>query len=263
MQSSVVFQNVSKVYDEQGFPYTALDGINLEVASEEILCLVGPSGCGKTSLLNMAAGFDSPSEGRILVAGKEVKRPHSDCGVAFQADAVFPWMTVAKNVGFGLRWNRTPPADRESIIRHYLRLVDLEAFEDRWPRELSGGMRKRVDLARVFAGAAPILLLDEPFGSLDVLTKADMQRVLLDVWRADRKTILFITHDIEEAIFLGHRVVVLSKSPGRVLRTFTVPFSLDERQEQLKLEPRFIALRRAIIDVLAAGDGSPSISEIS
>lgn len=247
MRTALKFEHVIKLYDAGAKdPLVAVRDVNLDLEEGEICCLIGPSGCGKTTLLNLAAGFVPVTSGRVLVDGVEVVGPHSRCGVAFQADAVFPWMTVIDNVAYGLKWNGTPPNQRTAVARTYLERVGLTAYANRWPRQLSGGMRKRVDLARAFAFNPPILLLDEPFGSLDVLTKEEVQQVLLNVWRTDRKTIMFVTHDVEEAVYLGQRIAVMSRRPGRIQRIFQVPFSLDERAPDLKTSARFVEVRRAV-----------------
>lgn len=261
MQAALRFEHVTKRYELDGGGSTiALLDIDLHVNREEIFCLVGPSGCGKSTLLNLAAGFVPVTTGQVIVEGEPVTHAHSRCGFSFQADAVFPWMTVAANVGYGLRWNGTAPDRRGDIVGTYLNRVGLAGFAERWPRELSGGMRKRVDLARAFAFDPPILLLDEPFGSLDALTKEEMQELLLEIWRTDRKTVLFVTHDVEEAVFLGERVGVMSPRPGRIHEVFAVPFGLDERTVAMKVSPEFVAIRRAVLAALAKARGASESS---
>jgi NitT/TauT family transport system ATP-binding protein len=188
----------------------------------------------------------------VLIDGVPVEESRARCGFTFQTDAVFPWMTVAGNVGYGLRWSGRSPQQRRVVVDHYLQRVGLTGFADHWPRELSGGMRKRVDLARAFAVDPPVLLLDEPFGSLDSLTRVQMQHLLLEVWRTDRKTLMLVTHDVEEALFLGEKVAVMSNRPARVTRVISVPFSAEDRVADLKLAPEFIALRRELLATLGA-----------
>lgn len=251
MPLALTFDRVTKEYARDAAePAQVLREISLEIEAQEIFCIVGPSGCGKTTLINIAAGFIPATSGGVLIEERIVDGPQSRCGFTFQADAVFPWMTVAGNVGYGLRWNGTPPEHRRAIVDGYLQRVGLASFAEHWPRELSGGMRKRVDLARAFAVDPPVLFLDEPFGSLDVLTKEEMQQLLLDIWRSDRKTVLFVTHDVEEAVFLGHRVAVMSPSPGHIQEIFPIPFSLEERVPDLKLSSSFVAVRRDVLAVL-------------
>jgi NitT/TauT family transport system ATP-binding protein len=194
----------------------ALDGIDLEIADDEFLTVLGPSGCGKTTLLNVVAGFEEASGGEVRVDGEAVLKPGPDRGVVFQEYALFPWLTVEQNIEFGLRERRVPRAKRKARVRQQIASVGLSGFEQRYPQELSGGMRQRVALARVLVNDPKILLMDEPFAALDAQTRSIMQRELLRVWSADRRTAIFITHNIEEAILLGDRVVVMTARPGRI-----------------------------------------------
>lgn len=194
----------------------ALDGIDLEIGDDEFLTVLGPSGCGKTTLLNIVAGFEGASGGEVQVDGEVVLKPGPDRGVVFQEYALFPWLTVAQNVEFGLRERRVPKAQRRARVRQQIASVGLSGFEQRYPQELSGGMRQRVALARVLVNHPRILLMDEPFAALDAQTRTMMQQELLRVWSAERRTAIFITHNIEEAILLGDRVVVMTARPGRV-----------------------------------------------
>jgi NitT/TauT family transport system ATP-binding protein len=194
----------------------ALDGIDLEIGDDEFLTVLGPSGCGKTTLLNIVAGFEGASGGEVQVDGEVVLKPGPDRGVVFQEYALFPWLTVAQNVEFGLRERRVPKAHRRARVRQQIASVGLSGFEQRYPQELSGGMRQRVALARVLVNHPRILLMDEPFAALDAQTRTMMQQELLRVWSAERRTAIFITHNIEEAILLGDRVVVMTARPGRV-----------------------------------------------
>ena len=194
----------------------ALDGIDLEIADDEFLTVLGPSGCGKTTLLNVVAGFETASGGEVRVDGEVVLKPGPDRGVVFQEYALFPWLTVEQNIEFGLRERRVPRAKRKARVRQQIASVGLSGFEQRYPQELSGGMRQRVALARVLVNDPKILLMDEPFAALDAQTRSIMQQELLRVWSADRRTAIFITHNIEEAILLGDRVVVMTARPGRI-----------------------------------------------
>jgi ABC-type nitrate/sulfonate/bicarbonate transport system ATPase subunit len=221
----------------------------MDVPNGHIVSLVGPSGCGKTTVINVIAGFMKPTSGRVLVDSREVSGPVSHCGVVFQADSVFPWMTVEQNVAYGLKMNGHAATDITNAVEKYVELVGLTEFIHRWPRELSGGMRKRVDLARAYAFNPRILLMDEPFGSLDVLTKEEMQSLLLEIWQTERKTVLFVTHDVEEALFLGHHVAVMTSRPGSIKQTFEVPFPMP-RMPSLKFEPEFLDLRRRVVEAL-------------
>jgi NitT/TauT family transport system ATP-binding protein len=194
----------------------ALDGIDLDIADDEFLTVLGPSGCGKTTLLNVVAGFEEASGGEVRVDGEAVLRPGPDRGVVFQEYALFPWLTVEQNIEFGLRERRVPRAKRKARVRQQIASVGLSGFGQRYPQELSGGMRQRVALARVLVNDPKILLMDEPFAALDAQTRSIMQQELLRVWSADRRTAIFITHNIEEAILLGDRVVVMTARPGRI-----------------------------------------------
>jgi NitT/TauT family transport system ATP-binding protein len=195
---------------------TALDGINLDIADDEFLTILGPSGCGKTTLLNIVAGFDQASSGEVLLDDEPICGPGPDRGVVFQDYALFPWLTVEQNVEFGPRERGTPKAERRVRVAKQIVSVGLSGFERRYPQELSGGMRQRVALARVLINDPKILLMDEPFAALDAQTRTIMQHELLRVWSAERRTALFITHNIEEAILLGDRVVVMTARPGRI-----------------------------------------------
>jgi NitT/TauT family transport system ATP-binding protein len=194
----------------------ALDGIDLEIGDNEFLTVLGPSGCGKTTLLNIVASFETATGGEVRVDGEPVRKPGPDRGVVFQEYALFPWLTVQQNVEFGLRERGTPRSERKERVRLQIASVGLSGFERRYPHELSGGMRQRVALARVLVNDPKILLMDEPFAALDAQTRSMMQQELLGVWSAERRTAIFITHNIEEAILLGDRVVVMTARPGRI-----------------------------------------------
>lgn len=251
-QPKISLKNVTKSYGVRSNECTAVANLNLEVYENEILCLVGPSGCGKTTIINLIAGFIQATSGAILIDDKAVSGPNGTCGVVFQADSVFPWMTVAQNIGYGLRFNDTPQFEREILVKRYLNLVGLTEFANAWPRELSGGMRKRVDLARAYAFNPQILLLDEPFGSLDVLTKEEMQLLLLKIWQHEKKTVLLVTHDPEEAAFLGQRVAVMTPRPGYIKQIFDVPFGTP-RESSIKLTSQFLDVRREAVAALTSG----------
>jgi NitT/TauT family transport system ATP-binding protein len=194
----------------------ALDRIDLEIGDDEFLTVLGPSGCGKTTLLNIIAGFDRPTGGDVHLDGEAILAPGPERGVVFQEYALFPWLTVEQNIEFGLRERRVPKAQRQPRVREQIASVGLTGFERRYPQELSGGMRQRVAIARALANDPKILLLDEPFAALDAQTRTLMQQELLRVWSAARRTAIFITHNIEEAILLGDRVVVMTARPGRI-----------------------------------------------
>jgi NitT/TauT family transport system ATP-binding protein len=194
----------------------ALDGVDLEIGDDEFLTVLGPSGCGKTTLLNIVAGFEGATGGEVRVDGEAILKPGPDRGVVFQEYALFPWLTVEQNIEFGLRERGVPKAKRRARVRQQIASVGLSGFGQRYPQELSGGMRQRVALARVLVNDPKILLMDEPFAALDAQTRSIMQQELLRVWSAERRTAIFITHNIEEAILLGDRVVVMTARPGRI-----------------------------------------------
>jgi NitT/TauT family transport system ATP-binding protein len=227
----------------------ALDNIDLAVNDKEFVSVIGPSGCGKSTLIFIAAGLLLPSVGSVLHAGAPVRAPDPSRGVIFQADAVFPWLTVAGNVDFGLKRRHLSKDERARRVREYIELVGLSGWERRYPKELSGGMRKRVDIARVFANDPSVLLLDESFGQIDAQTRERLQLELLDLWQTHQKTVLFVTHDIEEALFLADRVIVMSARPGRIISELSVPFRRPRRAD-LKTEEPFQKLRRELSALL-------------
>ncbi|MFN8203725.1 MAG: ABC transporter ATP-binding protein [Solirubrobacteraceae bacterium] len=207
---AIELTDVRKVFElPGGEKVTALDGVSLTVARGEFVCLVGPSGHGKTTLLNVVAGFVQPNEGTVLAAGEPVVGPGPDRGVVFQRDTVFPWRRVADNIGFGLRARGVPKKERERIVREHLCMVGLERYAHAWPKQLSGGMRRRAAIAAVFANDPDVLLMDEPFVGLDHVRRATLYEVLLNLWQRSQRTVLFITHDIDEALALADRIVVM------------------------------------------------------
>jgi len=213
-QAKVRVEGVEVIFDRDGKRTEVLDNINLEVAEGEFLCVLGPSGCGKSTLLNTIAGFLSPTAGRVVIGGEVVSGPDPRRIFVFQERGVFPWLTVEGNIGFGLF--KLPGEERERRIKYYAHLVGLEGFEKAYPQELSGGMKQRLEVARALAVNPDMLLLDEPFGALDSITRLTMRRELLRIWHAEKKTIIFVTHDIEEAVQLADRVVVMSARPARI-----------------------------------------------
>lgn len=222
---NLTISGLSKIYFDPyaGAHVTAILDVSLEVVQGEFVSLVGPSGCGKTTLLNMIAGFIPPSQGAIILDGRSVRGPGPDRGVVFQSFALFPWKTVLENVTFGPKMRGVSREERERIGREYLSLVGLAGAEGRYPAELSGGMQQRVGVARALANRPDILLMDEPFASVDAQTRMTLQEELTRIWQERRPTVLFVTHDVEEAVFLANRVVVLSSAPGRVVAELLVP----------------------------------------
>ena len=223
--SEILISGVHKMFATGERDVVALQDINLSVASGEFVCLLGPSGCGKSSLLNAVAGFSPPTAGSIQVNGRAVSEPGPDRGMVFQEYALFPWMTVAQNIAFGLRIQKKSQEEISAKLDQLLATLNLKDFRDRFPKDLSGGMRQRVAIARVLAIDSPILLMDEPFGALDALTRRTLQDELLRIWQSSGKTILFVTHSIEESIYLADRIIVMTYRPGTIKLDQTVGLS--------------------------------------
>jgi NitT/TauT family transport system ATP-binding protein len=249
MKGSLSVQDVTLTYGKDDKKVLALDGISFEVKPNEFTVIVGPSGCGKSSLLYIAAGLIDASSGSILASGKRVEGPGGDRGMVFQSYTLFPWLTVRQNVEYGPRRKGLPQAERSKIVDHYLDEVGLTAFADHYPKQLSGGMMQRVAIARALANDPDILLMDEPFGALDSQTRHTMQKLLLRVWEHSHKTVAFVTHDIDEAILLGDRVIVMTARPGKLKAVISIDIPRP-RNPDVELEPDFIALKRRIINEL-------------
>ncbi|OYU85942.1 MAG: sulfonate ABC transporter ATP-binding protein [Bradyrhizobiaceae bacterium PARB1] len=247
--SKLVIENVSRVFPavRGGTPTRALEPTNLNVADNDFVTILGPSGCGKSTLLRMVAGLDTPTTGRILLDGKTITGPGADRGMVFQSYTLFPWLTVAENVAFGLRERGISQKERSNIAREWLEKVGLTSFASHFPKQLSGGMQQRTAIARALANDPKMLLLDEPFGALDNQTRALMQELLLGIWERERKTVIFVTHDIEEAIFLASRVVVMSARPGRIKAD--IPVDLPHpRHYTVKTSPAFSDLKARLTE---------------
>lgn len=238
----------------------ALKDVTFSVGEGEFICILGPSGCGKSTLLYILAGLLKPTSGMALLEGRPVEGPGADRAMVFQNDAVFPWLTVEKNIEYGLKLKNMPTSKRKEVVEHYLKLVDLTDARALYPRELSGGMRKRVDLARAFANDPDVLLMDEPFGMLDTMTKEHLQESLIRIWSSAKKIVLFVTHDVEEALFLGDKIVILGPRPGRVYRIIDVPFSRP-RRVGLKLSPDFQQMRRTFLETMGEMIGYGQVKE--
>lgn len=221
---------------------TVLEGVDLDVYEGEFVCLLGPSGCGKSTLLNVIGGFLQPSAGEVRIQGELVRGPDPRRIFVFQERGVFPWLTVEGNIGFGL--HRMSEAERRERVAHYVKMVGLSGFEHAWPHELSGGMKQRVEVARALAANPEVLYLDEPFGALDSITRHSMRSELLRLWESERKTVVFVTHDIEEALQLADRVVVMSAKPGRVRRIVEV----DVPRPRDISSPRYLELRDSLLE---------------
>jgi NitT/TauT family transport system ATP-binding protein len=237
--------------DKRKRTINVIDDLSLSLYDHEFLAVVGASGCGKSTLLNIIAGLLPPQSGKIFLDGREIEGPGLDRTMVFQDDAVFPWFTVHGNVEYGLKISKTKKTERERLVAHYLDLVGLSGCDSMFPRQLSGGMRKRVDVARAVITKPEVLLMDEPFAALDVMTKEKLQEQFLQIWDETRMTVVFVTHDLEEALFMADRVVVMSSHPGRISRIVGVPFDRP-RAKDLKTSVEFQAMRRDLGHVLDA-----------
>ncbi|MBI2493512.1 MAG: ABC transporter ATP-binding protein [Candidatus Rokubacteria bacterium] len=237
---------LGKTYRSRDGEVVALEGVDLAVDTGEFVTIVGPSGCGKSTLLYILAGFLPPNTGTVRVDGQPVRGPGVDRGIVFQEYALFPWLTVFQNLTYGLEMTGVPRGEREETARRYVKLIGLEGFERRFPRELSGGMKQRVAIARTLAYDPDILLLDEPFGALDAQTRELMQDELLRIWEATGKTVVMITHDVSEAVYLSRRVAVMSRRPGRIVREFPVDLDKSQGRERTVLSQRYTDLRNEV-----------------
>ncbi|MDO4766374.1 MAG: ABC transporter ATP-binding protein [Eubacteriales bacterium] len=238
-------EGVRKVFSGRNGEMVALNGIDLDIKENEFICVVGPSGCGKSTLLNIIAGLHEPTSGRVLCDGVEVKGTGTERGVVFQQYALFPWMTVKKNVMFGLGLKGIKGAEAEEIAMKYIKMVQLEDFVNHYPKELSGGMKQRVAIARAYAVNPSVLLMDEPFGALDAQTRTQLQQELLETWEKERKTCFFITHDVDEAIILAQKVIIMSARPGRIKEIVDIDIPYPRNQET-KMSERFLELKNHI-----------------
>ena len=264
----VEINNVQKVYRVKGgADVHALNGVNLTVSENEFICVVGPSGCGKTTLLNIIAGLETVDSGEVTIEGQRIIGPGPDRAVIFQQYALYPWMTVLKNVMFPLKFQRKhivsekkdasgksvkvikdvryTKKEKEEIARKYIKMVDLEGFEDAFPSRLSGGMKQRVAIARAYVGDAEVLLMDEPFGAVDAQTRSQLQEDLLKTWAKEKKTCFFITHDVEEAVLLASRVVIMSARPGRIKKIIEIDLPYP-RNQATKMTPEFNAYKNQV-----------------
>jgi NitT/TauT family transport system ATP-binding protein/sulfonate transport system ATP-binding protein len=248
MAERILFDQVGKRFAPRsgGAPVTALEGLSLGIADRSFVCLVGPSGCGKSTLLNLLAGFETPTSGAVLLDGKPVHGPAPDRGVVFQEAALFPWLTVLGNVCYGPQRRGISRAVYIPAARALLEKVGLARFADNYPAELSGGMRQRTAIARALVNDPEVLLLDEPFGALDAQTRSMMQELLLSIWERDQRTVLFVTHDVEEAVFMADRVIVMSRPPGRIMADVAIDLPRPRSYEVLT-DPAFTAYKRQVL----------------
>lgn len=241
----VKIDNVKKVFESRNGEVTALNGVSLDIMENEFVTVVGPSGCGKSTLLNIIAGLTEPTSGKVYTDNKEITGTGTDRGVVFQQYALFPWLTVKGNVEFGLKIKGMPAKEAEEIAMKYIKMVDLEDFVNHYPKELSGGMKQRVAIARAYAVNPSVLLMDEPFGALDAQTRTQLQEELLQTWEQEKKTCFFITHDVDEAIILGQRVIIMSARPGRISEVVDINIPYPRTQET-KMTPEFLEVKNHI-----------------
>ncbi|MDK2890749.1 MAG: sulfonate transport system ATP-binding protein [Methanoculleus sp.] len=245
--SGVTIRDLGKAFlKEDGAATQALAGVNLEISDEEFVCLVGPSGCGKTTLLRIIAGLETATTGGVTVDGRAVTGPDPKCGMVFQEYSLFPWRRVIDNVAFGLEMKGVAKEERRRTADYYLELVGLSQFRDAYPYELSGGMRQRVAIARALANDPDVLLMDEPFGALDAQTRNRMQKELLSLWEQTKKTIVFVTHSVDEAVYLSDRIVVLSPRPGSIREIIDIPWS----RPRDRTSAEFAEVRRRVLRMI-------------
>lgn len=250
-EMSLSIKHVSKVFiNEKGEEVTALGDINLEVKEGEFICILGPSGCGKTTLLRIIAGLDDPSSGLAEINGKEITGPAPELAMIFQEYSLYPWRTVLDNTAFGLEVRGVEKEERYAKAREYLDLVGLKEFESSYPYELSGGMRQRVAVARALCSEPQVLLMDEPFGALDAQTRNTMQKELLEIWKKTKKTVIFVTHSVDEAVYLSDRVVVLSPRPSEVREIVTV----EQNRPRDRTSVEFAEVRRYVLSLIHNGN---------
>ena len=247
-------KNVNKRYTSGGREVVALSDVSIELADEDFLCLLGPTGCGKSTLLGILAGFEREDSGTVMIDGQPIPGAGPDRGVVFQEHGLFPWLTVLANVTFGPRMRGRDKQQTRRRAMEILELVGLGDAADRYPHQLSGGMRQRASIARVLLNEPRLLLMDEPFGALDALTRASMQRLLLDLRQTMRSTVVFVTHDVDEAILLGGQIAVMSAGPGRIHHLEQVPFEHPRHYNQVVLDPRFAELKGRLLQYLQPAD---------
>ena len=254
--SFISFEDITVKYPatKRAPEVVALDRINLDLEDREFVVVIGTSGCGKTTLLNLLAGFIAPSAGRIMMNGNQITSPGVDRGVVFQKNALMPWLNVFKNVELGLKFQKIPRKEREIQVNKYLSWVGLESFGQHHLYELSGGMQQRVGIARALASDPQTLLMDEPLGALDAMTRESVQELVLKIWEKSHKLVFFITHSIEEALFMGTRLVVMSPRPGRIRKTYPLHFSRQFLEHgdarAIKSSAEFIALREEVLEMI-------------
>jgi len=252
LSSHLSIENLSRVFTSpKGQTTQALTPVNFEVRENDFVTILGPSGCGKSTLLRIVAGLDRPTTGQVVLDGSPVQGPGADRGMVFQSYTLFPWLNIEQNIRFGLRERGMPEREQKERSDFFIAKVGLRGFEQHFPKQLSGGMQQRTAIARALANDPKILLLDEPFGALDNQTRVLMQELLLGIWESAQKTVLFVTHDIDEAIFMANRVVVLSARPGRIKTELAVPFP-HPRHYTIKTSPEFMTLKAQLTEEIRA-----------
>ncbi|MGA9172614.1 MAG: ABC transporter ATP-binding protein [Thermoactinomyces sp.] len=244
-------KDLSLTYNSRNNSLNVLYNINLQLYQNDFVCVLGPSGCGKSSLLNVLAGFHKPTIGEVIIDGKKHMKPNSDVGVVFQHHNLFPWLSIEKNIEFGLKMKSISKMERKKIVSYFLNMVDLESSAKMWPHQLSGGMKQRASIARTLATDPKVILMDEPFSALDALTRENMQNHLIEIWKKTQKCIFFITHDVEEALLLGTRILVMHPNPGRIVVDMLNPLSQCNKSiEEIKLLKEFNDLRYYLISTI-------------
>lgn len=252
-QNLISIKNAYLKYNSEKGQVTALENVNLDIAKGEFICVLGPSGCGKSTLLKIIAGFHQPTEGTAVMGDTPITGPDWHRGVVFQTPTLYPWLNICKNVEYGLKMRKIPRTERDEIVKKYLELVGLKDFANQKPYELSGGMKQRASLARVLVNQPEMILMDEPFGALDALTRQNMQTLTREIWNKTGNTIFLITHDVDEALALATRVIVMSARPGRIVKEFNVDFTYDiagTNQESAKYTREYMHIREEILSII-------------
>ena len=247
--SKILAEHIDKIYISGKKSTKAIEDASIDIQDNDFVCIVGPSGCGKSTLLRMLAGLDFPTSGNIIVNDRKVTGPGPDRGMVFQTYTLFPWMSVEDNIKFGLKLKKMPKDKQQEIANRYLKIIGLEKFAKSYPKELSGGMKQRVAIARALANQPEVLLMDEPFGALDPHTKSMMQLLMREIWEKEHPTVVFITHDIDEAVFLANKIYVMSARPGKIMKEVNV-YLPHKRTLELKDSPEFIKIRKDINSLL-------------
>ena len=248
-KGAVNVEGISMIFSRQGYSNQVLDSINLQIKPGELACLLGPSGCGKSTLLNIIAGFVRPTAGYVMVDQQPVKKPGADRGFVFQQYSLLPWKTTFQNIEFGLKIKGVPKSEREDMVGEYLNLVGLAKYRNAYPNQLSGGMQQRASIVRALVNSPSVFLMDEPFAALDAQTRHMMQELLLTIWSTLKTTVIFVTHDIEEAVFLGDRIFVMGVQPGRIKAELEVPLARPRHVDDM-LTPEFTQLNRQVFELI-------------